>query len=62
MECAFRAHIKHPSEDLCMLYCEFTINGHRWAHYPNCCERNCPFIHPELLGELIWEDENTSVV
>lgn len=57
MECKFEAHLKHPYGNLCMLYCEFTINGKHWANYPDCNKENCPLLHPELLGNMIWEDK-----
>lgn len=26
-------------------------DGKQWAHYPCCEAKNCPLIHPDLLGE-----------
>ena len=43
MECKFEAHLKHPCENLCMLYCEFTIDGKHWANYPDCNKKKLPF-------------------
>ena len=42
---------------LCMLYSKFKIDGKYWANYPECNKKNCPLLHPELLGNLIWENE-----
>ena len=42
---------------LCMLYSNFKIDGKSWAHFPSCDKKNCPFLHPELLGNMIWENE-----
>lgn len=39
---------------LCDLYSHYKINGKHWANYPNCKKENCPLLHPELLGNLIW--------
>lgn len=39
---------------LCMLYSKFKYDGMHWSNYPECCKENCPFLHPELLGDLIW--------
>ena len=40
---------------LCMLYSKFKYDGKYWPHYPVCNKENCPLLHPELLGNMIWE-------
>lgn len=57
MSCYFKTHLKHPELILCMLYSKFEIDGKHWANYPDCCKENCPLLHPELLGNMIWEEE-----
>lgn len=31
--------------------------GTKWAHYPECCEDNCPLKHPELVNGYKLESE-----
>lgn len=31
--------------------------GYHWAHYPNCCNKECPLVHPELLEGAILEEK-----
>ena len=57
MNCDFKTQVNISRLDLCMIYSRFKYNGKHWANYPDCCEENCPFLHPELLGNLIWEKE-----
>ena len=42
---------------LCMLYSKFKVDGKYWANYPECNRENCPLLHSELLGNMIWKDE-----
>ena len=58
IECPFKIHLtNHQEMTLCMLYCKYTIDGRHWANYPDCNENNCPYLHAELLGNLIWKNE-----
>ena len=34
-----------------------TCPYYEWANYPECNKENCPLLHPELLGDMIWEDK-----
>lgn len=42
---------------LCDLYSHYKIKGKHWANYPDCKKDNCPLLHSELLGNLIWDKE-----
>lgn len=57
MNCYFRIYLNNPELVLCMLYSKYSIDGRHWANYPECCKDSCPLLHPELLGDMIWEDE-----
>ena len=54
--CPYYEFLECSDTILCMLFSKFKIDGYYWANYPNCCKENCPLLHPEFLGELIWED------
>lgn len=43
--------LSHPTAgDLCNLYSKIPLpSGKSWAHYPECCEENCPLINTGLL-------------
>ena len=56
MKCPYSQKLNNMT--LCMLYCHFKIDGKHWANYPDCDKENCLFLHPELLGHLIWEENN----
>lgn len=55
MNCYFKVQLKRELI-LCMLYSRFEYNGLHWANYPDCNKENCPLLHPELLGNMIWEN------
>ncbi len=57
MNCYFRIYLNNPELVLCMLYSKYSIDGRHWANYPECCKDSCPLLHPELLGDMIWEDK-----
>lgn len=57
MICPYNVKVPDKEIHLCMLYCRYSIDGKHWSHYPDCKKENCPFLHPELLGDLIWEDK-----
>ena len=43
---------------LCGAYSKTRLpNGKIWAHYPVCENKNCPLLHPELLGDAILDNE-----
>ena len=56
MNCYFKMPLKKELI-LCMLYSRFEIDRLHWANYPDCNKENCPFLHSELLGDIIWENK-----
>jgi len=55
--CPYYEFLSCSDTILCMLYSKFKIDGKYWANYPECNRENCPFLHSELLGTMIWKDE-----
>lgn len=51
-------HFFNVDKPLCGAYGESKRkDGRHWAHYPECCDENCPLAHPELLEDAILEME-----
>ena len=55
--CPYYEFLSCSDTILCMLYSKFKIDGKYWVNYPECNKENCPFLHSELLGNMIWKDE-----
>lgn len=51
-----------PKIGVCCGYYSKTLDayGRRYAHYPECCEENCPLKHPELVEGYKLESEITA--
>lgn len=54
--CPYHELVPNSDLVLCMLYSNFRYDGRYWGNYPDCNKENCPLLHPELLGDIIWED------
>lgn len=54
-----QSHFEIPRIGQCCEYYVKTLDsyGMRWHHYPECCEENCPIMHPELLEGRKLESE-----
>lgn len=55
--CPYYEFLECSDTVLCMLYSKFKVDGKHWSNYPECNKENCPLLHPELLGDMIWEDK-----
>lgn len=56
--CKHQMPIPSNDEILCGIYSKYKLpNGKIWAHYPVCEDKNCPLLHPELLGDAILDNE-----
>lgn len=54
--CKYQMSIPSNDEILCCIYSKYRLpNGKIWAHYPVCENKNCPLLHPELLGDAILD-------
>lgn len=56
--CKHQMSIPSNDEILCGIYNKYRLsNGKIWAHYPVYENKNCPLLHPELLGDAILDNK-----